>query len=81
MPSETASLKLKLVLIPDSSSSQIVTKESCTIGVINENVIPLTANHMDMCRVENKDDTAYERVRKHCKEIGAKALERHTVRD
>ena len=69
----------QVIPISDSSSSQIVTKESCTIGVSVENVIPLPANHFNMCRIKSRDDQAYQRVLWHCQEIGAKASQKHTV--
>ena len=71
----------RLILISDSFSLQIVTKDSCTIGVSNENVVPLPADHVNMCRIESRGDKAYRIVLRHCKEIATEVLNKHTVRD
>ncbi|OBT99536.1 hypothetical protein VE01_02798 [Pseudogymnoascus verrucosus] len=51
--------------------TQIVERSSARIGVPNEDLIPLSDNHRDMCRLDNEHTFAYRKIVEVCQRHGA----------
>lgn len=56
---------------------QIVSKRTATIGVVNENVIPLDGkDHRQICRIKNEHEAAYQKIVQQCRSIGTGSVGR-----
>jgi hypothetical protein len=50
--------------------TQLVMRNSCRIGVQNEELIPLSGNHKEICRFDNKHAHAYRKTVQVCQTHG-----------
>lgn len=56
---------------------QIVSERSATIGVANEHVVPITGDHLEICRIKDENERAYQIIVQECQELGSAISDKH----
>lgn len=58
-------------------SQIIVSRRSATIGVVNEDVVPLKGDHTQICRIKDESEPSFRRIVQECRNLDSGIPEKH----
>lgn len=62
--------------LSDLFSPQVVTEDSACIGIQKERVVPLTGDHMEICRIKGENEMAFKIIVQECRKLSMDAFGR-----